>query len=139
MPCKQPWPAEKIDPRFADTVFFVEANSFEQLKLWETNAAGNWWPKLPWEEDCKGFMETIGYLSNRPVCVSFSFAKINGRRICFFDPTSQVVDHKMIEKWFEENCFPVHRGNLFAQCDAMNFHHCLEVCRASVTNEKVEV
>jgi len=83
--------------------------------------------RVDWEEDNMGFFMTIGHLDNRPVCVSFSFAKINGKRVVFYEGTSQLVDHAMIETWFEDNFYPLYDGGTrHAHCNAENFHHCLD-------------
>jgi len=64
-----------------------------------------------------------------PVCVDFSFAKINGKYVCFYDATSRIVDHQMVENYIKEN-YPVKwdSGSRTAMTDGMNFHHCLDFC-----------
>ena len=112
------------EEKISTSVFFIEANSFETLSLWneyknETN----------WEQDNLGFLQTIGFIDgdkNKPVCVSFSFVKIYGKRICFYEVTSRFSDSKMVEDWLDTN-YPVKWGGntRVARTNAMNFHHAI--------------
>lgn len=113
------------DPRFNDTVFLVEANSFETHKLWEEihDKQG-----IPWQQD-SGVLLTIGCIDNdeeKPVCVSFMWNRIDGQLVCFYEATSRYVDHEMVEAWLNEHCCPKwDSGTRTARCDANNYHHCL--------------
>ncbi len=54
-----------------------------------------------------------GYIDKdekKPVCVSFMFAKIFDKRICFYDVTSRYSDSAMVEKWITDN-YPVKWDN----------------------------
>lgn len=108
------------DPRFAETVFCVEATDYEKLLLWE-----KYHNHRSWVQDSRGLHLTVGSLDNRPVAINCFWNIIDGRRILFWSACSQVVDHLQIEKWFDENCTPIWDGNRQARCDAMNFHHCM--------------
>jgi len=110
------------DLRFKETFFLVEATGCEQHFLWS-----EWHKRVKWEEQGMGCTGQIGTLDRRPVMLTFFWARINGKLVGFWDSTSQVVDHKMIEKWLAENCTPpkCDNGTRSAQCDAMNFHHCI--------------
>jgi len=131
MKTKTRWPACDIDKRFEDTVFVIEATQNEQFCLWEKRKLYN----IEWKEDCVGFLETVGTLDNRPVNIVFTFAYWNGKRICFYEPVSQVVDHAMIEKWFEANFWPTwDNGTRRAHCDAANIHHCLDAISPNFTS-----
>lgn len=55
-------------------------------------------------------------MKRMPVCVSVTWNLLDGHLIAFYDPTSQVVDHRMVEKYIRDNC-P-------RRVDAMNFHNC---------------
>src|SRR4029077_8557157 len=76
------------------TVGVCEATDNEQHSLWE-----RWHERVEWEQNCSGLMETVGTLVEMPVCISLRTAKINGQKIIFWRATSQVVDHRMIDKW----------------------------------------
>ncbi|MFY4731209.1 hypothetical protein [Nitrospira sp. BLG_2] len=122
----------KVDPRFKDTEFVVEADSFAMQALWEKFSTQSLY-RTPqniynWEQDCRGFMETIGHVNKMPVCVCFFWYKINGHLILFYEATSQVVDHRMIEEWLDKYCNPKHNGSK-ARCNASNFHHALGYIR----------
>lgn len=106
------------DKRFAETVYLVEATDYEQLALWK-----EWHQFVPsWVEDSSGYGLEVGRRAGLPVVVSVTWAIINGKRVCFYEAVSQMVDHGMVEKWRHEE-FPKLRG---AHCNAMNFAHCLE-------------
>ena len=57
--------------------------------------------RVDWKQVSSGFGLTLGKLDDRPIYVCFSFAYINGHKICFYEATSQVIDHKLIEKWLK--------------------------------------
>ena len=65
--------------KFADTEYLVEATDYEQLALWK-----EWRHKVKWEEDTTGAIYTIGHLDYWPICICFTWTKINGKRIVFF-------------------------------------------------------
>jgi hypothetical protein len=48
-----------------------------------------------------GKMHTIGEIGDMPVCVSLFCNHIRGHKILFVEPTSQVVDHRMVRDWIE--------------------------------------
>lgn len=112
------------DDRLARTVFFVNANSFEQFSLWKEH-------KDVWEEDVSEFSQIIGYINdhhNMPVNVSFSFAKIHGQLVCFYYTCSRFNDHEMVEAWICEH-YPIYNGTRRAMTNATNFHHCTHLCK----------
>lgn len=117
----------EIDPRFAATEYVVEADSFGKYALWVMNSKDN-----VWEQDASGVWFQIGELGGtlqkkRPVCIECFWARINGMTVMFYHSSSQVVDHEMIEKWLEKNCYPYNANSKRrAHCDALNFHHCIQ-------------
>lgn len=114
------------DERFKDTFFLVEATSFERLCLW--NERGE---QEVWEDQSIGYMVQVGTLDRRPVTIQIFWFRIDGRLVGFWDSPSQVVDHKMVEEWLDENCTPAKWDNRtrHARCDAMNFHLCIHAIR----------
>lgn len=111
----------ETDPRFADIVFFIEANDFERSQLWlQYNKDVQWKPD-------SGLICTIGHINQRPICVSVTFDILNGKRVMFYYGCSQLVDHEMIDEWLDHNV-KAKWDNMTrrAHCDAMNFHHCLQ-------------
>lgn len=113
------------DKKLKRIQFFVEADSFAQQSLWE-----KFHKKIEWEQDLSGFGMTLGQIKKRPIFVSFSFAKIGGKYVCFYNATSQLVDHKMIEDYLEKN-YPIKYdgGSRRAMTDANNFHNCYHFCQ----------
>ena len=99
-----------------------EATSCEYHYVWE-----HWHERVEWKQNNVGLGEVVGHLDGRPVFLSLRTAMIDGKKILFWDATSQVVDHEMIRKWLQEN-LPVsafrdndpRRG--VNQTDATNFH-----------------
>ena len=119
-PVKAKWDITymKVDPRFKNTEFVVEADDFAIQTLWTKFST-----QYNWEQDCKGLMETVGYLNNHPVCVNFRWAKINEHLILFYNPTSQIVDHHMVDEWLKKYCNPGRHT------DANNFHQVISYVR----------
>lgn len=74
--------------------------------------------KDAWEEKSSGFNETIGFLDERPICISLHIKKIKGTKILFWHATSQLVDYAMISEWLKLNT-PDNRT------DALNWHNVL--------------
>ena len=117
---------ETNEEKLKTTTFFIEATSYERFSLWKEHHE-----KEMWEEDNMGFWTQIGQLGKgKPVCVSFSFAKLWGTRICFYDVTSRYSDYTMVENYIKDN-YPVKwdNGTRVAMTDAMNFHLALGFCR----------
>jgi hypothetical protein len=77
-----------------------------------------------WVENFLGYSETLGRLADMPVCVSLRTAVVRGHKLLFIDPTSQVVDHRLIDEWLEEWLPPTaRRGSVVNKVDAANFHN----------------
>lgn len=122
---------ETAESLLAKTHFVVEATSCEQFFLWQQHAieSDKRIASRPrrWEQTYHGWIVTVGHLNRRPVCVSMCWCLIDGRRVLFWYPTSEVVDHVQIEKWFSKHfARKWDSESRRACCDAMNFHHCLE-------------
>lgn len=103
----------------------VKANSYETMCLWR-----EYHEKLsrPWGAGRSGLMLTVGELADMPVAITLYVNEIDGHRILFLDATSQVVDHRMIEKWMEDKLPPTafrdgdpRKG--VNKTNAMNFHN----------------
>ena len=125
----------KIDPdsplyrAMQGTVFAVEANTFEQRILY-----GAYKDEVRWVGDNSGYLPTIGHIDDRPVCVSLFWVEIDGKRVLFYHPTSQAVDHKLIEEWLDAN-MPLNEYNgRKTRCDADNFHMCVGAVREMNAN-----
>lgn len=102
----------------------------EKVKRLSDKVEYNNHTRYDWEEVSSGFMLTIGNVEiggeKLPVCVSFSFAYINGHKICFYYTSSRVHDHTMVDEWFQEHFQLTHDGyTRWNHVDANNFHNCV--------------
>jgi hypothetical protein len=116
------------EAKLKTSVFFIEATHYEKFSLWRRFHETS----IGWVEDNLGFCIIVGSLGkNKPVNVSFSFATLNGKRVCFYEAISRYVDHTMVEEFIEKN-YPVKWGNdRRAMTDADNFHLVID----AVTND----
>lgn len=111
--------------------FFVEANSYEQQSLWEHCQAGknNYKMDIDWVQVMAGYGRVLGQITSGEekldVFVSFNFAKINGKLICFYYPSSRGIDHEIINKYIKSFNKKYDNGLRNAMTDAQNFHHCI--------------
>lgn len=105
-----------LDDLTASTVLAVEATDFEAMTLWL-----NWTqprderPTPAWSEISLGRWVDVGKLGGDPVCVTLSFARVNGAVVAFYAATSVVSDSRMVDAWVRAN---MPRARL---TNAMNF------------------
>ncbi len=123
------------EEKLKSSIFFVEANFFEVLTLWEKHK-----DEYLWETGRLGFCQVIGYISghkSKPVNVSFMFDKINNERICFFEVVSRYNDSEMVENWLNKH-YPKKWDNnsRIAITNAMNFHHAIQAIEEKVSKRK---
>lgn len=97
----------------------VDANSFERLCLWQERG------EKTWVDSPFGHWLEIGSCADMPVCVNLSTVVIGGHKILFIDPTSQVVDYRMIDAWLERGMPSSARtkDQKLNRTDAMNIHN----------------
>jgi hypothetical protein len=132
----------KIDPRFKDTEFVVEADSYARQTIWEQWSTQAMFKRpncnnINWEQDSMGCVLQIGTLDNRPVNIEFYWAKLIGHLVLFYHPCSQVVDHAMIETWIKKYCNPQWDNGRRAHCDASNFHHVISYIRETAAKRLI--
>ena len=101
----------------AQAVYAIEADSFSRLTLWcEYEKREH---KL--EQISHGGSDTVGYIKvdgeTMPVCVEVFFYRYRGHLIATYWPTSQVVDHRMVERWLQTWALK--------STDAMNASHAI--------------
>lgn len=114
-------PETQLAAFLCDVMGAVEANSYETLCLWEEchKHLGKSWL----QNNC-GLMEQIGTIDDKPVCLSLFTNVVDGHKVLFFDATSQVVDHRMVDAWLVANLPPsAFHGDRVNRTDAMNFHN----------------
>lgn len=124
---------EKLKALLTLTEFIVEANDFERGYLWERYS-----PHCDWKDETMGASVVVGEFGGMPVNVTMFWSLLNGHRVMFYDAVSAVVDHRMVEKWLDENCNPKwDNGTRKARCNSLNFHHVLDAfnIRMRVPNE----
>lgn len=124
---------DTAETRLKKTAFIVEATSFEQHCLWAQHAVESphypKYPKVTWEQ-MHGWVIQVGKLGKRPVCISASWVKIDGFMVMFWYECSQVTDRLKSEAWIGKYFSGTwDNGSRLAECDAMNFHHCLDALR----------
>lgn len=100
----------------------VEATNCEKHFLWKENR-DRVHPRK-WEENLSGLGQTVGRLAGMPVCISLLTATVDGRKLLFVHPTSQVVDHRMIDLWLKETLpeTAIRPDGYVNSTDATNFH-----------------
>lgn len=117
---------------FKDVVFLVEASYNEKFMLWKMH---HWhriidMPRVKeWKDEGMGRIITLGLVDKRPTCVDIYYASLNGKRIMFYNGSSELVDHKMIEDWLKHFTLDSIRwdnNSRWAHCDASGFHLCLD-------------
>lgn len=101
------------DKRYANTFYRVEATTYEVLTI-----IGRYDDCYRWKQDHFGTLETVGRLDSRPIVITCQWYEIHDRLVMFWEATSEVVDYKLIEEWFNTHC-PCPSTN------AMNFHNCI--------------
>lgn len=130
-------PATKLDKRFEDTIYLVEADSFALHTLWTHHSKeyddgfkdkmGSFKnQKQNWKQDCSGFTYEVGTFGKKPIMVTFFFYHIDDLRVGFYDCHSLVKHFGMVEDWIDKNIPTKENGGiLLGKCDAQNFHQCL--------------
>lgn len=101
---RMPGGPEDLKNALADTDWAVWADDYAQQCLWtewaeEARESGDTAKRYPWKRDTIGWGPQVGSVSGRPVCVSLRWSTVGGQRVCFVDPTSELVDYKLVEKW----------------------------------------
>jgi hypothetical protein len=56
-----------------------------------------------WSENLSGHLITVGYLNERPICISLRQIDIEGHKVIVYHATSTLVDWSMIRAWLESN------------------------------------
>lgn len=126
MASPKPYKIDSTIERYLEgAVGVVDATGCETLALWQRyhKEMGK-----QWDETRSGYLVTVGHYNKRPVCLCLDSAIVDGHKIIFVDACSQMVDHKLIDKWMKLN-MPKSayqdRGNgkYVNRTNAMNFHN----------------
>jgi hypothetical protein len=79
--------------------------------------------RVDWKQIGSGFGITIGQVQKKPVTVSFSFAIINGKKVCFYYCMSRMADYTMIHDWLISKFQLTHDNyTRWNHSDATNFN-----------------
>jgi len=132
-----PGSSSNIEPLSKDTMDLLaiklikEPNLFDHIAKLNRKVDNNYMPRVKsWQEISSGFILEIGKGQfgdqSLPICVSFSFAIINGVKICFYYECSQARNSKMVDDWFRSK-FQLTNDNYtrWNHVDAGNFHNCI--------------
>lgn len=105
-----------IDDMLASTVLAVEATGYESMSLWERWCEPRDSRRIPtWDHISLGAWSRLGEFGGEPVCVSASFARVNGSIVAFWECTSIVSHRPTIDAWIALKMPKAQRTN------AMNF------------------
>jgi hypothetical protein len=112
--------------KFLDGVVgIIEANDYEVLSLWQERRNNNLKPS--WESSLSGMHMTVGFVGADPVAINLRTAVVDGHKVLFFDASSQVVDHRLIDSWLRKNlprsAFRPGSPEQINRTDAMNFYN----------------
>jgi hypothetical protein len=113
----------KSEEHLANTVFFIEASSFERIALWK-----EYQDKRKWVECCSGFTRNVGFIKEDcPVHLELFFVLIDRQTVCFYTSPSRYVDWTMIESYLDTK-YPRRwdAGSRNAREDIERFHCCLQ-------------
>lgn len=101
----------ECEEKLLRTCLFVEATRNETHGLWERDNSyldENYTlhfrknPRNDWQQVGLGHGTEVGTFAEHPVFVSFSWNFINGFPVCFYEPTSLVVNHKMVRDYIDK-------------------------------------
>lgn len=127
-----PWVVDEQMARFLDGVVGVVevGDSFSSHMLWlehHYKAEELGFTKYTWKSDNSGLLETVGFLDEMPVCISLHKAEVEGQLLLFVEPTSTVVDHRLIRLWYDRNLpkTAFRKDGYVNKTDAMNFSNVL--------------
>lgn len=132
--------AKVVDEQMLKFLHGVEAvvevgDNYARHMLWRHHHYES--KRFTWEEDLSGLLETVGHLAEMPVCISLFKARVDGILVLFVEPTSMVVDHRLIQKWYEETLpkSAFRDDGYVNKTDAMNF--CNVIFRVQRQREQV--
>ncbi len=113
------------DDRWAATRYLVQATFYEKHAAWCFRSTRSPWKydlhmmnDVEWVQTSPGYWWRVGELAGKPVHVNLQWDYIDGQLVCFWEPTSLVVDYDMIAAWLKKK-FP----NASLWTNAQNFHN----------------
>jgi hypothetical protein len=93
-------PDHEMEKFLEGAIGVVESTNYERMCLWREYTEIR---KIEWKDNLSGHGVTVGHVNKNPVCMTLWNAVIGGHKVLFFEATSQLVDHRMIDKWFQDH------------------------------------
>lgn len=98
-----------------------------EVTAWDANI-GKW--RVSFDEQYQGWYYPSELITKdeyrvQPINISLSWAWIDDQLVCFWYACSQLVDHQMIEQWFDQNFHQTHDGGRRSRTDHQNFDNCI--------------
>lgn len=84
--------------RFAETEYVLEGTTDQYIELWRRYKG-----QTEWDEIAEGLTVSVGRLGPDVIEVHYRFARINKSLVVFWEPTSEVVDYRLIYEWNKQN------------------------------------
>lgn len=110
-----------LDKYLDGVVGVIEATDCEKFFIWQEFTQNQ---KRVWESSGHGLMCGVGEINDMPVTLSFMTATLDGHKMLFYHSPSQVVDHRMVRTWLNENCpKSAWEGDRLRHADATNYHN----------------
>ena len=82
--------------------------------------------RVEWKDNSMGISVNAGEFAGNSIWLSFSFTNINGHKVAFYEATSQVVHHGIVENFLMKHFQRTHDNyTRWNHVDAMNFHNCI--------------
>lgn len=85
---------DEKDFNSVDVVVLV-SSSYEILGIYEDLTNDGY----EYKQDFSGYLNTVGHISDRPICVTPLIHNIGGVNVLQVEATSELVDWKMIREW----------------------------------------
>ena len=131
---------DTAESRLLSTRFLVEATRNEWHTLWSRWCAKSQECRTPlvseWEQ-LGGWGVRVGDIDGRPIVICLNWDRLDGFLVCNWEPTSELVDYRMIHKWLKRHFKAKTHDGRDATCNAMNFHHCTgELDRFKATSQQ---
>lgn len=121
---------DSLEANLENCTFFVEGESFIAWTMYVDRPPPKM-PVIPWKQISRGWLIPVDNSSEPKhdwrTYVSFSFAEMWGKLVCFYHPTSSLVDWVDIEGFLDR--FWTRDDGSRRKCNLQNFHHCIHACR----------
>jgi len=131
----------ELNERIEKTEYLVEADSAHSHFLWQEwadEARGMGYtspydkPSFKWKQH-QGIMLEVGRIEDRPICITIMWNEIGGALIGFYNASSQLVDHKMVEEFLKKKFKDT------PKTDTMNFAHVIGYLEKRKPNKVVRL